>query len=902
MSTFTPKVRLWPGMSLTQDASTWGLGVDITPWVRRPGQDGGQAISYSAGRQDEGNQIDAGTLDVTLDNRTGIWSPGNVTGPYYGKLKRNTPIQLTTTTGYDSFGRVLATGQLGTSTSGQNWTSSSSWTVTGTEAYSSLAVNAAIIATLDNADSWNFDLRYTCWVDQVATGANLIMGGIARTVDASNFLLARCEFNTAGTVDARVGRRTTAGGIATISAAAGVFSYTANTKVRVRFQGDGPAVRMKIWKPANPALPDADEPATWTVTGADTDIGGTKLGLFPWRVGGNTNTNPKIYVDDFTADAEEWTGGVAQWPTRWNMTGANAWAPIQAGGVLRRLRQGQGQLQSALRRQLAAYSPTGFWPLEDGPGSTSFASAITGLQPATFSMVTPGTDNSLAGAALSPTFDDPFSSITANTPRSPSPNTGFAVMWLMKMQSLPASNTLVARIKVNGRYSKWEIAMTPTGTVVRAYEGDETTPGVDSSALYGTNVNPLGWFACQLEVANSGGINTWAFITHQVGDNTYYSQSSSYLSGAVPTCSSVRLGGSQLDGCAFSMLWIGPDTLPFVADSFSLVSSGYAGEKAAVRAARVATEARVPLIIEPGDSEAMGAQKEATALEALRSCEITDYGILYETGSGLGFRPRVARYNPSTFLTLSLVAGHLALPPEPTYDDQKLRNVWTVTRIGGSSATVVDDTSVALEGEIAGSDTVNTQTDDVLPNHAGWRTYLGVQDQLRWPSITLDFARNPGLLAYWRARRYGFRFKVATGLPQVAGAEPDVIAEGYQATLHPDGWQVTLNCSGAAPWDVSVLESATSPVRLDTAGTQLTSGVNSTATSWPVTVTTGPIWNTAATFPILMMCEGELISVSAISGAGPGQTFTVTRSVNGVVKSHLAAAPVSLAYPSRAAL
>src|SRR3982751_1313004 len=111
MSTFTPKVRLWPGMSLTQDASTWGLGVDIPPWVRRPGQDGGQAISYSAGRQDERNQIDAGTLDVTLDNRTGIWSPGNVTGPYYGKLKRNTPIQLTTTTGYDSFGRVLATGQ-----------------------------------------------------------------------------------------------------------------------------------------------------------------------------------------------------------------------------------------------------------------------------------------------------------------------------------------------------------------------------------------------------------------------------------------------------------------------------------------------------------------------------------------------------------------------------------------------------------------------------------------------------------------------------------------------------------------------------------------------------------------------------------------------------------------------
>jgi hypothetical protein len=43
--------------------------------------------------------------------------------------------------------------------------------------------------------------------------------------------------------------------------------------------------------------------------------------------------------------------------------------------------------------------------------------------------------------------------------------------------------------------------------------------------------------------------------------------------------------------------------------------------------------------------------------------------------------------------------------------------------------------------------------------------------------------------------------------------------------------------------------------------------------------------------------------VSAIvTGVSPAQTLTVTRSVNGVIKTHPTGAAVSLAYPSRVAL
>jgi hypothetical protein len=896
MSTFTPKVRLWPGKSSSIDAASWGLGVDITSYVRQPGQDGGQSITYTSGRQDEGNQIDAGTLNLTLDNRTGIWTPQNVNGTYYGLLKRNTPIQLSTDTGSDTFTRTAA--GLGISSSGQTWTTGLNWSTNGSAALATLAVNTISSATLDTANAWNFDIRYTCWVDVVATGASLLMGAAGRWLSAADSAYLRCEFNTAGTVDARIGRRTGAG-ITTVASATAVFSYTANTKVRVRAQGDGQTMRMKIWKPANPATPDADEPATWNVTATDTASLGTGVGVFAWRVGGNTNAAPNIFMDDFVASSEEWTGSVIQWPTRWSMTGTNAWAPIQAAGVLRRLRAGTGQLQSPLRRQLASYSPTGFWPLEDGAGSTTFASAITGQQPAIPDRVTAAGNDDLAGASFAATFDDAFSSITAKSTKRQT-GVGFAAMWLMKLSALPASNTLVARIKTNGRISKWEIAADATGYIVKAYEGDETAPTVSTSALFG--VNPLSWVACQLEASISGGTITWAFIVHQVGLTTYYAQSGTYSSSTTPTASEIRLGGSGLGGAAFSMLWLGPDTLPFVTDSFSLVSSGYAGELASARAARVALETSTPLMVEVGASEAMGPQREGSPLAVLRACEGADYGILYETGSGLGFRPRTARYNPTSALTLTVASGHLSEPPEPIYDDQRLRNVWTVSRVDGSSATVVDDASVALEGEFSDSDSINVKSDGVLANHAGWRTYLGVQDELRWPSITLDFARNPALLQYWRSRRYGFKFTVVTGLAQVTGAEPSVIAEGYLAELWPDGWRVTLNCSGAAPWDVAVVDSATTPVRLDTAGSTLSASVTTTGTSWSVATTTGPLWSTATTFPFYLKCEGEVVSVLSISGGASPQTFTVTRSVNGVVKAHASGVAVSLAYPSRAAL
>jgi hypothetical protein len=114
-----------------------------------------------------------------------------------------------------------------------------------------------------------------------------------------------------------------------------------------------------------------------------------------------------------------------------------------------------------------------------------------------------------------------------------------------------------------------------------------------------------------------------------------------------------------------------------------------------------------------------------------------------------------------------------------------------------------------------------------------------------------------------------------------------------------------MNCAPAGPWTVGVVED---PVlgRADTDGSQLASAVNASATSWSVAVTAGPLWITTATrpaeFPLSVTCGGEEVTVTAITGTSSPQTFTVTRSVNGISKPQSAGTALSLTYPMRLAL
>ena len=75
--------------------------------------------------------------------------------------------------------------------------------------------------------------------------------------------------------------------------------------------------------------------------------------------------------------------------------------------------------------------------------------------------------------------------------------------------------------------------------------------------------------------------------------------------------------------------------------------------------------------------------------------------------------------------------------------------------------------------------------------------------------------------------------------------------------------------------------------------------LTTTETDVDVATSSGPLWTTDdEEFPFDIMIGGERMTVLDISGASSPQTFTVLRSVNGVVKTHTTGANVALFRPS----
>lgn len=902
-------IRLWfyPGANPDGDPALWGLRTDISAYLRRPGQDGGQPIQYSGGKGDEAPGVDAGQMSLTLDNRDGRFSTDKIDGPHYGSLDMGNPIAMGVASFVDAFTRSSSStwGSLDASL-GKTWTHSGTatdWTTDGSKASVVIpAANTAQVGTAGNGGGQDVDIVSTVIPVAVATGARFIGGLRARITDSNNYLAATVSFDLAGAL--RMTLSSVVAGVATTLASVNPIpsaTYTAGERWRLRLQVDGQAIRAKTWKEADP------EPATWTLTGTDSSVVGVDVGVYVARVTGNTNSGATAIVqfDDFEVVVNEFTGTVVAWPVDWDITGGNSWASIRAAGIISRLKQGTYPTLSALRRQLSGEANVcNYLPLEDGASAKRFASVVPGQPPATYVGVTPAADTTLAGGGPAPTLDSAIGSISGQTTLS-NAGDGFSFMVLFKLGSVSATKTRVIRLRTSrGPVPIWDFSISDTTTWV---EGLDTDGTVLTSATNAHAQDWTQWHAWQLETdkASTPGFTDWSAIYHAVGEATYFAQTNSILGGTNSLIRSFVLTGPQ--GTSFAHAWMGRNTLPFVTDSFSLVSSGYVGETAAARFARNCQEAGIPYIVRPGNSETMGAQREAGTLAVLESCVRTDYGVMAERGSGLEFIPREARWNAAVSMAISVASGHVAEAPRPTRDDQRLRNKWTISNVGGGSGTYADEADALKHGTWEDSDQINAELDSVLENHAAFRTHLGISSRMRWPDISLNFTRNPSLLPSWRKRGYGWRLSVTTGKIQVTGNEPDLIVEGFTATLEPDMWKVTLNCSPASAWVAAVADDTGILGRADNEYCQTTALISSTTLSIPITTTSGVRWDNTAglwTGGVDFNVGGERVTVTSITnGVDPAQTLNATvRGVNGYASTHPSGSTVTLWNPPIVAL
>lgn len=638
------------------------------------------------------------------------------------------------------------------------------------------------------------------------------------------------------------------------------------------------------------------------------------------------NTPILVTINAGGADYAALQQFVNEWPPRWqkgSADGLDHTVTITSGGILRRLGQGSKAVHSTEYRTVkAASSLIEYWPLEDTSGATQGANAVSGGMPFTWTGTAPtigsgGPD----GSAPLWTFDTTTDAIGFVRPYS---SNQWSFQMVFNMANAPTLDPTISLMPIveiltsGGSLPRWRITLDPTNTdlIIEAFDSRDATGtrviadtfAIDTSMFAGGSIYGHD-LVITLNVYTLGigllGYRSFIYSPDDVG-NQIYTVTNTFTSGTTGNVTSVRIPTgyatrpSWVFGhiAVFSGLW-----LLGVSDINGL--TGYAGETAGNRLVRLCAEEGVPLVMQGSadDTEAMGAQGVKKFLDLVRECEAADGGVIYEAGWRLGYQTRQARYNAPAALQLDVAASHLEGLPEPTDDDQQLRNAWTVMRTGGSSAMVEDAASIAADGRYDDSKTINVETDDQLEPAAAWLVHLGTVDELRWPSLgTVNFSRPSAqeLIDAWGALDYGARVTLA-GVPDTV--QPDAVdayIEGTSQQFNQFLWRAEMNCTPGVVGDVLRLNEADGMGRQagriglsQTLAADIGSGDTSLslASSGPVMADTAT-WPEAANYDVII--EGERMTVTNVSGTTSPQTVTVVRAVNGVAKAHSAGAAVQL--------
>lgn len=605
------------------------------------------------------------------------------------------------------------------------------------------------------------------------------------------------------------------------------------------------------------------------------------------------------------------TGEVSSWPQRWDVTGGDVWVPITAQGVLRRLGQGASPFGSVMYRGLTTMTvpPVAYWPCEDGEDATTLASAVGGPP-----MKIAGTPELAAYRAFECSDPIPLLSQSEWSGLVPAhPATGSVqVRFLAAVPPGGAPNgQTICRIRTSGSAYLWHLNYGTGGDLRLQAFGENGGVGDTGFVAFNANGKQL---RVSVELAQNGSNIDYAVAILEAGSSSGLVYAGTITGQTVGQAQRIIISpDGGIDDIAIGHISVQST----ITDLFDLADqlSGYVGEPAGRRIQRLCGEEAIPFT-GVGDLDAtmmLGPQRPATLLDLIGEAAAADLGILYEPRDtlGLAYRTRGSLYNQDPALELDYAAGHLVPPLEPTDDDQQVRNDVTVTREGGSSARAtrtVGPISTAAPPDGVGrydeSASVAVRYDTQLPDIAGWLLHLGTTDEARYPTLAVNLAApgvadDPILVADVVAVDVGDLLTIGN-LP--AWMPPGVvgqIAQGFTETIGPYTRKIEANCGPASPYRVGVYGTA----RYGTAGSQLASGVSSSATTLSVTSTSGPRWTTdAAEMPFDIIIGGERMTVTAITGTGSTQTFTVVRSINGVVKAHASGAAVVLAEPAIRAL
>ncbi len=918
--------------------------VDITDYTRLL-----DTVQITRGRAEQAEQADASNCTLTINNRTGDFSPRNPVGAYYGGLGRNTQMRILVPT-TDSNYIALPGGAVTTEASGVSCATTPdvaaldivgdldvrvdvepcSWRPGHSMGLACKYVNSAankLVTGSTVSRSWRFwldPLGYLVfsWNPTGGIGDDIVVTSTIPIPASSGRLAVRftIDVNLSGTD--RVIRFYTApnlsgtyilfGSSVQTVGVTSIHSGSADLDIgrsyaeisggsqQMLFQGKvyGAEVRNGI-AGSLVASPDF---RTLDVG----EVGLTDAQTRVWALRANaTMANPgaRIHCE------------VPAWPQRWDKRGNDAYVPIQGFGVMRRLGQGQAPLKSVFYRALTRLgSVVGYWPCEDGDDASEIASAIPdGLPMNVFGEIETGNYDGFKASDPLPTTSG--AQWTGTVPKYTSTGQTQACF----LMAVPAAGEVggggwneVWRARAYGTAPLWVLSVSVAGSLrLQAFNEDNTQIHDSGAMAFGVNGKKL---RVSVEFDHFGSSINWTVATLEVGQTSGSAQSGTLASRTLGRIQRIGINTERfLTETAIGHISV-HDEIASIYDLSDQLNA-YSGELATDRILRLCREESVPVTVigDVGRATALGAQLSGQLVDLLREAADSDLGILYEPREfmGLAYRTRVGMYSQAAGLTLNYTAKTIT-EIEPTEDDDAIRNDVTVTRVDGSSARVEKTDgplSVAQVGRYDEGTSVSLESDLDLQNQANWRLHLGTVDEARFPVLgfslgNASFKTNSVLTAAAIDLDIGARL-VVTNLPagRVAPGEIQQIAQGMTEVLSQFDWIIDVNCSPASPWDVALWNDTSGPgeARYSSDGTTITEDLTTTETGINISTPTGPVWSTTAT-PFDIVIGGERMTVTTVTGVSAAQVFTVTRSVNGIVKTHANGAAVALFKPAIYAL
>lgn len=902
--------------------STW---TDITPDVYYRDK-----INITRGRPNESGIVPPATCQLTLDNRTGKYSSRNPTGPYYGSLNRNLPLRVAVKTDVDTFTRTVASAW-GSTDSGSAWSLTGAggsilfadWNVAAGVGTHRLSATAAYrISSLQSRLYQDVDVAAT-----VNTGVANVLGGnlepcclLIGGLSTTDYYMAQVTISAAEVVQVQIVHYD---GTVMVAPVTVPVTYTGQS-LRVRFQLEGHSLRAKVWDPVSP------EPYAWTaevvaVPALSTYQNNRASGWVGIRSGlaaGNTNTLPLTYsYDNVEVRSYRFAGEISSWPSKWDTSGKDVYTQITASGMTRRLGQGDTPTPSAFYRAFTAMTPPpiAYWSMEDGAEATQMAAAVGGpplsIRGATRPKLASNSDflcSQPLPVVNGASFGDWYSIAGA-------PNTG--TIQTTFLLSMPSSGDTTGfsfiQVQNSGTATYWNVGYDSSNNgsvIIYAFDRGGTTLLTVGPSDFHFKGRPV-W--CSLELVQNGTGIDWAFVTLDPATSIAGFISGNLASQTVGAVTSVKVNPDNgLLNSAIGHV----ATRNYYGSLFSQLAYllAYAGETSRGRINRLSNENGIPfqyLYNGSGQSALIGTQARDAVMTLCAEAAANDMGVLYEgrSTSTLTYRSRSAIVNQTADLVLDYSLGHIVPAFEPVEDDQTIHNDVTVTRKNGSSVRAQQMTgALAVTNPFSGAGvgrydtniTLNLNTDSQLPDSAGWILRQGTIDEPRYPSITVNLAKfaSGQMDLDTLGVDIGGRISVINPKKLFDPNTLNQVVQGYRETIANLEHTITFNCTPGAAYDAVKLNTAAWDL-IDSGSSTLSAPATSVATSLTVAVSSAnDLWHVGSGLSIPIKVGGEAMTVTAIAGATSPQTFTVTRSTNGVVKAQAAGTSVQLARRATIAL